>query len=120
MTKQQHDRCFEDLIEQIILGQLVIVAGHNLFPRKAVLYCSGHIDLAANNGNRLGTADIFAVEPLFQQPADAFCENRRKQIVDMVKGFLFDVLIPALIERGERIRKHIVDVFDEDAFILHD
>ena len=111
MAEQEHDRCFQKLIQQIVFGQLVIFTGQHPLSRKAIPYRSGHINLPADNGNILFFINIFPIKPLFQLPSDTFCENRRKEIMYILKLYDSYIFISALIQNFKGIREHIIYVF---------
>lgn len=55
---------------------------------------------------------------MFQLPSDTFCENRRKEIMYILKLLDSYIFISALIQNFKGIREHIIYVFYEDALIF--
>ena len=119
MPEQKHNGRFQYLIQEIVLRKLVVLAGQHPLSGKTVLNGPRHINLAPDYRHILLAVQILPVQPLLQLPTYALGEDGCKQIVYVFKLFSSNILISALIERREGIRKHIVYVFDEDAFILN-
>lgn len=82
------------------------------------MYRSGYVNFAANSSDRLLLVQILTVKALFQLSTDTLCKNRSKQVMYVLELFSSNILIAALIQSCEGIRKHIVYVFYEDAFIF--
>ena len=118
MTEQEHHGRFKNLVQQIVFGKLIIFTGQYLPPCEAVLYRSGHVNFAANSSDRLLLVQILTVKALFQLSTATLCKNRSKQDMYVLELFSSNILIAALIQGCEGIRKHIVYVFYEDAFIF--
>ena len=53
MPEQKHNGRFQYLIQEIVLGKLIILAGQHPLSGKAVLNGPRHIDLAPNYSNIL-------------------------------------------------------------------
>ena len=119
MSEQKHDCCFEYLIQEIVFRKLIIFTGQNPLPGKLVLNGPWHINLATDYSNILFSIQILPIQALFQLSADAFRQNRSKEVMHILELFGSNILITALIQRREGIRKHIVYVFYEDALILN-
>ena len=64
MANKQHDGCLQNLIEQIVFGQLVIFASKNLLSRELILYGPRHIDFPSHDGHIFLAVQIFTIQSL--------------------------------------------------------
>ena len=119
MPEQKHNGRFQYLIQEIVFRKLVVLAGQHPLSGKAVLNGPRHIDLATDYRNILFTVQILPVQALLQLSADALRQNRSEEVMHVLELFGSNILITALIQSREGIRKHIVYVFYEDALILN-
>ena len=118
VPEKKHNGRFQYLIQEIVLGKLIVLTGQDPLSGKAVLNGPRHIDLAPDYSNILFAVHILPVQALLQLSADALRQNRSEEVMHVLELFGSNILIAALIQRREGIRKHIVYVFYEDALIL--
>ena len=118
MPQKYHDRGFQDLIQQIVLRKLIKLTGQTLLLFYFVFNCARHINFAAHYRQVCFPVHIFPVESLLELPPDSFGENRREQIMHVLKFLRGDFIVVRLLQSGEGVREHVINILDEYALIL--
>ncbi len=118
MAQQKYDCRLQDLIEQVVFREFIVLAGQDPFSGQTILNGASQIDFAPQCRNIIPAAYIFTIKSLLELSSDSFCENRGKEIVQIVKLLFVHIDVFTLSQRGESVREHIIDVLYEYALIL--
>ena len=80
--------------------------------------CSVNIQLTPQQRKILVLGDILPMQALLELLRNTLGQDRRKQILDLLELFRRNIFVIVLFQNLERIGKHIVDIPDQNAFII--